>query len=277
MKNKHKKIAKKTISVAVKLLIALFFLFPFYWMLITSVKPYLETLQWPPTLWPEQFTWSGYEEVISSMDIGRYLSNTIIVTFTIIGMQFFINVPAAYAFARFEFKGKAAAWGVVMASFMIPGQITFITTYFMFADMGILNTLWPQILPFGANAFAIFLLRQNFKQIPTELLEAARLDGAGEWKIIMKVMIPMSMSSLIAAALFSFIGHWNAYFWPLVMTQDDKLRPITIMVERIKDLEQGMNYTNIMAGTTIITLPILILFLFFSKRIIQAMAYRGMK
>lgn len=277
-----KKQAGKAVRILLTLVICVFFLFPFYWMITTSLKPYLETLQWPPTLWPETFTLNGYKEVLANIDVGRYVSNTLIVTFSIIIMQLIINVPAAYAFAMWDFKGSKIAWAIVMSAFMIPGQITYITTYFMFSKWEILgtpflNTLLPQIIPFGANAFGIFLLRQNFKQIPKEIIESARLDGASEWGVIWKMMVPMSLSSMLTVALFSFIGHWNAYFWPLVMTQDDSLRPITMVVERIKDLEQGMNYTNIMAGTTIIILPIVFLFLACSKQIIRAMAHRGMK
>ena len=160
---------------------------------------------------------------------------------------------------------------------MVPGQLTFIAIYFMFADWGILNSLLPQILPSGASAFAIFLLRQNFKQIPEELIESARLDNASEWKIMWRLMIPMSKATVVTTLLFSFIGHWNAYFWPLVMTRDEKLKPITLAIERLKDMERGLDYTVIMAGNIILVLPVVVLFLLFSKKIIQAMAYRGMK
>ena len=270
-----------TANLLFKLFVALLFLFPFYWMFITSVKPYLETLQFPPTLWPKEFTWSGYKTVFESLHIMNYIQNTVIVTLSVIVIQLFVNIPAAYAFARWDFKGRNVMWLIVMAAFMVPGQLTFTTIYFLFAelsDMGIgLNTLWPQILPSGASAFAIFLLRQNFKQIPEELLESARLDNASEWKIMWKIMIPMSRSTMMTTVLFSFIGHWNAYFWPLVMVRDEGLKPITLAIERLKTLEQGLNYTDIMAGNVILVLPVVILFLLFSKKIIQAMAYRGMK
>lgn len=271
------KAAGKIVGILFKIFVGILFLFPFYWMLTTSFKPYLETLEFPPTLWPRTLTLSGYVTVFRELGILSYIKNTIVVTVAVIVLQMLVIVPAAYAFAKWRFTGKSLLFGIVMASFMVPGQVTFISIYFMFADWGLLKTLWPQILPFCTSAFGIFLLRQNFMQIPEEIIESARLDNASEWRIMWKVMIPMSSSTIITISLFTFIGRWNAYFWPLVMTKSDSLRPITLALERMKDLEQGLNYTNIMAGNMILVLPVLILFLLFSKKIIQAMAYRGMK
>ncbi len=276
-KRKIARIVTGTLNTLFKVFVGFLFLFPFYWMAITSVKPYLETLQFPPTLWPKNFTWSGYQTVFRELNIWMYIKNTIIVTGSVMVIQIFVDVPAAYAFARWKFKGSGILWLLVMAAFMVPGQLTFIAIYFMFADWGILNSLLPQILPSGASAFAIFLLRQNFKQIPEELIESARLDNASEWKIMWRLMIPMSKATVVTTLLFSFIGHWNAYFWPLVMTRDEKLKPITLAIERLKDMERGLDYTVIMAGNIILVLPVVVLFLLFSKKIIQAMAYRGMK
>ena len=272
-----KRAAGNTVNLIFKLFVSVLFLFPFYWMVTTSFKPYLETLKFPPTLWPQDFTFEGYVHVFQELDILSYIKNTLIVTGTVIVIQFFVNVPAAYAFAKWKFKGQGLMWGIVMTGFMIPGQLTFMTVYFMFADWGILKTLWPQIIPTCASAFSIFLLRQNFKQIPEELVESAKLDGSSEWKILWRLMVPMSKATMVTTMLFSFINHWNAYFWPLVMTRDEDLKPITLAIERLKNLEQGLNYTDIMAGNVILVLPLVILFLLASKKIIQAMAYRGMK
>lgn len=276
-KRKIRRISCNTANVLFKLFVSILFLFPFYWMLTTSFKPYLETLQFPPTLWPKDFTLEGYVHVFEELNILSYIKNTLIVTGTVIVIQLFVNVPAAYAFAKCRFRGKGLMWGIVMTGFMIPGQLTFMTVYFMFADWGILKSLLPQILPTCASAFSIFLLRQNFMQIPEELIESAKLDGSSEWKILWRLMVPMSKATMVTTILFSFINHWNAYFWPLVMTRDEAFKPITLAIERLKNLEQGLNYTDIMAGNVILVLPLVILFLAASKKIIQAMAYRGMK
>ena len=276
-KRKIKRTSLDILGILFKLFVSLLFLFPFYWMVTTSLKPYLETLRFPPTLWPENFTLEGYVTVFEELEIMGYIKNTLIVTLTVILLQFLVNIPAAYAFARWNFKGKGLMWAIVLTSFMIPGQLTFMTVYYMFAEWGVLNSLIPQILPTIASAFSIFMLRQNFMQISEELVESARLDNASEWKILWRLMVPMSKSTVVTTILFSFINHWNSYFWPLVMTRNESLKPITLAIERLKNLEQGMNYTDIMAGNVILVLPVVILFLLASKKIIQAMAYRGMK
>ncbi len=260
-----------------KLFIILLFLFPFYWMFITSFKTYNESIQMPPTLWPQTFTLESYQSIFEKMNLLNYAKNSVVITLSIIVIQMIVMVPAAYAFAKFNFKGKGLLFSKVLIAFMIPGQVTFITTYLTMANWGLINTLWPQIIPFGANAFGIFLLRQTFMQVPDEILESAQLDNATEIQIMTQILLPMSMSTLITIGMFSFVDHWNAYFWPLVMTQTESVRPLTIAIEKMKDMEYGINSNTIMAGNVILVLPILIVFIFASKKIIQAFAYRGMK
>lgn len=261
-----------------KAAVILIFLFPFYWMFITSFKTYSEAILTPPTLWPQNFTLENFIN-ISQMDVDltRYTLNTIIITGSVIVMQLLIMVPAAYAFAKIRFRGQGVLFSIVLIAFMIPGQITYISVYLMMANAGLINTLWPQILPFGANAFGIFMLRQAFKQLPDEIVESARLDGAGEGKIMFQIMLPMCKSSIITIAMFSFVDTWNSYFWPLVMTNSEKYRPLTMYVEKIRDVEQGLDWSLIMAANCLLVVPVLIVFIFASKKIIQAFAYNGMK
>lgn len=261
----------------IKLAVVLLFVFPFYWMFITSFKPYVETIQFPPTLWPQQFTLDAYKTILGKMNLLNYTKNSIIITLSIIVLQVFVMIPAAYAFAKYDFKGKSLMFGLVLIAFMIPGQITFISVYILMAKWKLLGTLLPQIIPFGANAFGIFLLRQSFMQVPEEIIESAKLDNASELKIMTKIMLPMSKSTMITIALFSFISHWNAYFWPLVMTDSEKVRPLTIAIERLKDVEYGINWNILMAGNVLLVLPILVIFVFASKKIIEAFAYKGVK
>ena len=164
-----------------------------------------------------------------------------------------------------------------MIAFMTPAQLTFYPIYHMMSKAGLMNTLWPQILPFMTNAFGIFLLRQYFMQIPDELLESARLDNAGALKVMGKIMLPMSKPGISAIALLSFVGHWNDYFWPLIMTNSDFIRPITIGVARLKDTEGNDQWNLIMAGNMFLVLPILLMYLFASKYIINSFAYSGIK
>ncbi|MDD6514979.1 MAG: carbohydrate ABC transporter permease [bacterium] len=265
------------ISVLFKLLMAVFFLFPFFWMITTSFKTYRESILFPPTLIPQNFSIQAFIDVWNRIDIPHYFLNSLLVSLGVVLLQTIINIPAAYGFARYEFKGKKMMWVLVMLAFMIPTQITFVPIYIMFSKAKLLGTLWPQILPFAANAYGIFLMRQSFMQIPDELVEAARMDNAGELKIMFRIMLPMSKSTIITAELFSFISTWNSYFWPLVMTNSDKVRPLTLAMQRLQDAHQGLDWPVLMAGNTLIVLPVLLIFLFLNKQIISSFGYKGIK
>lgn len=275
--NKVRRFVGKSINNIFKLFCAVVFIFPFYWMLSTSFKTYVESEQFPPTLYPHEWSIEGYLTVFEGLDLGMYLKNSLIVIIAIILLQLIVSVPAAYAYAVYKFKFSGVLFGLVLVAFMIPSQVTFIATYIMFSKMHLLKTYWPQILPFGANAFGIFMLRQHFKQISTELIESARLDQASELNIMMKIMLPMAKPTMVTTCLLSFISHWNAYFWPLVMTNAEEIRPLTIAISKLKDLEMGVVWPTIMAGNALLVVPMLLLFLAASKKIIASMAYRGMK
>lgn len=279
MKRKIKQYLPHLPGDLLKIAVILIFVFPFYWMVITAFKPYTEAIQTPPTLWPKNFTLGNLREIFLGSDsIMRYTFNSVVVTVSVVALQVVVMVPAAYAFATREFPFKNLLFGIVLIAFMIPEQITYISVYLMFSKAKMINSLWPQILPFGANAFGIFLLRQAFRQVNGEILEAARMDNAGEFKIMVKVALPMCRSSLIATMMFSVISIWNSYFWPLVMTNSDKYRPLTLYVEKLKqDVEQGLQWNMIMAGNLILVVPIIIIYCFGSKQIIKAFTYNGVK
>ena len=262
-----------------KLAVVLCFVFPFYWMLCTAFKPYAEAISVPVTFWPKTFSLEGIESILSArnVDVMQYLTNSIIITVGTIALQMVIMIPAAYAFARFEFFGKNICFALVLLALMIPGQITYITVYLTMADWNLLDTLWPQILPFGANAFGIFLLRQGFKQIPEEIIESAQLDSASQVQIVMQIMVPMCRSVLLTIMLFSFVNTWNNYFWPLVMTNSEKVRPLTMMLVRVLDSELGTRWNEIMAANLLVVLPVLGVYVFTSGKIIKAFTYNGIK
>ena len=172
-------------------------------MVFTSFKPYKETTIYPPTLLPTNWTTEGYVKALEMVDVATFLKNSLIVSLTVLVLQYLVIVPAAYAFARCKFRFKGFFFGIVLLGFMIPQQVTFIPIYLMFSKAGLLQSLIPQILPFISNAFGIFLLRQYFMQIPEEIIEAARLDDAGELKIILRIMIPMARPAILDfSALF---------------------------------------------------------------------------
>ena len=256
---------------------AILALFPFYWMVTTAFKTYGESILFPPTLWPETWTMDAFRDVGQRIDILYYLKNSVIVAVSVVVLQLFINIPAAYGFARYEFRGKRFFWALVMLAFMIPTQITFIPVYILFSKVRLLKTLWPQILPFVANAYGIFLMRQSFMQVPEELVEAARMDNAGEFTIMTRIVLPMSRSSILTAEMFSFISTWNSYFWPLVMTNSDKIRPVTLAMQRLQDANQGLEWPILMAANTLVVLPVLVLFLALSSQILKSLGYKGSK
>ncbi|MEG2315434.1 MAG: carbohydrate ABC transporter permease, partial [Clostridia bacterium] len=177
-----------------KIAVVLCFVFPFFWMFVTSFKTYSEAIRTPPTMWPQVFTFDAYRSILYDMniDMGRYGLNSVLVTAGVIVLQLIMMVPTAYAFAKFQFFGRGFLFGIVLIAFMIPVQVTFIPVYLLMSRWQMINSLWPQILPFGANAFGIFLLRQGFSQIPNEIIESAKLDHATEGQIIWNIMVPMS-------------------------------------------------------------------------------------
>ena len=277
MLRKARKVSGTVIGTILKILVCIIFGFPFLWMIATSFKTNVEAIRFPPTLFPENATINAYITVFKEAKLGRYIGNTLIIlVLTTIG-QFLVMVPAAYAFAKYKFKGNGVLFGFLMVAFMVPTVITYPSVSKMFINAGLIKTLIPQIVPCLCNAFGIFLLRQNFMQVPEELLESARLDEANELQVITKIMLPMSKATVVNIMMLSMIGTWNSYFWPLVMTYHDEVRPITIAIEGLKGLEGGLQWPVIMAGNCILILPILVLFLAASKKIIAAMAYRGVK
>ena len=266
-----------TLDTLFKIVLLLAFIFPFLWMISTSLQTLEETMRFPPTMIPDIPQWINFVEAMTSGPFLTYAKNSFVVTTSIIIIQLLVMIPAAYAFAKYNFTGKNLLFGLVLISFMIPGQITFIPIYLMMADWGLIHTLLPQILPFMTNAFGIFLLRQYFMQIPEEIIEAARLDNANEFKIMWKVMVPMSKPALATVALFSFVSHWNDYFWPLVMTDSNEVRPLTLGISMLRETEGISNWHIIMAGNVVLVIPILIVYLFCSKQIVKAFVYSGIK
>lgn len=268
---------RKVWDILFKVFMFAFFSFPLYWMFSTAFKSYKESILFPPSLIPGKVELSAFAEVFQKIDFLHFGKNSILVSISVVLLQALVSVPAAYGFARYSFKGKKLLWGIVMLSLMIPLQITFIPVYILFAKMKILGTLLPQILPFVANGYGIFLIRQSFLQLPKELMESAYLDGAGEKEILTYIAIPHAKASILSAILISFISTWNSYFWPFVMTNKESNMPLTLAMQRLQDANQGVEWPTLMAANSILTLPVLILFLLLSKQILLSFGYQEEK
>ena len=268
---------KKMLDIISKLFLLLIFAFPFLWMVSTAFKTYRESIAVPPTLWVNNPTIQNIIDVFKSGPYDVYFMNSVIIVFVTIMLQFIIYVPTAYIFARYEFKGKNFIFALVLIAFMVPYQVTFVPVYLLFSKIGLLDSLWPMIIPFIANPFGIFLLRQNFMQIDNNIIEAAQLDNAKEWKILLQVMVPIAKPTIIMTTLFSFINNWNSYFWPLVMTNSPDYRPLTVGISLLKASEGTLNWPVVMASNLILVVPILIAYFFTKNKIMDSLSYTGIK
>lgn len=278
--NRFKEIFKiifKGIELITLIFMIVIFAFPFIWMISTSLKTTQEAIMIPPTIIPSEMMIENYIKAWSSGPFFGYLGNSLFITMSILVLQFVVMIPAAYAFSKFKFKGNKFLFGIILTGLMVPPQITFLPVYKMMSNLGLINTYIPLILPFITSSFGIFLLRQNFMQIPNEIIDAAKLDNSTDFKIMWKIMLPMAKPAMITFGLFSFIYHWNNYFWPLVMSNTDLVRTLPIGVAMLKDSEGIVNWNVVMAGNVMLTAPILIIYIFLNKQIKKAFAYSGIK
>ena len=276
-RNKSLEKTMTIVDAVAKVLLILVMAFPFFWMISTALQTLKETISVPLTLWPETLQWCNFTEVFKTINVATYLKNSIIVCVSIVFIQYLIIVPCAYSLAKYDYKGKPLVFGLVLLGQMIPMQLTFLPVYFMFSKAGLINTYASLILPFISNPFGIFMLRQYFMQVPTEIIEAARLDNASDIKIMFKIMMPMVKSALVTIGLLSFISNWNNYFWALIMTNEDAIRTLPIGITLLKDSETLARWNIIMAGNLLLVLPMLGLYIVASKKIRNAFVYSGIK
>ena len=265
------------LDLAGKIVLILVMAFPFFWMISTALQTLQETLSIPLTILPASPQWSNFPEVFKTINVFGYLKNSLIVCFSVVFIQYLIIVPCAYSLSKFDYKAKPLIFALVMLGQMIPMQITFLPIYFMFSKMGLMDTYTALIVPFISNPFGIFMLRQYFMQVPSEVIEAAKLDNASELKIMFKIMMPMVKSALVTLGLLAFISNWNNYFWPLIMTSKEAFRTLPIGIALLKDADTLQRWNIIMAGNLLLVLPMLVLYIFASKKIRNAFVYSGIK
>lgn len=249
--------------------------FPFFWMITGSIKPLSESVTDPPTLLPHGPTLDAYRILFQDMDFGTYLTNTIIVVL-IDSVGLFFMAMAGYAFAKMRFRGRGAMFALILATMMIPGQITMIPTYLLLNSVHLTNTLLGIAFPTLVSAFSIFLFRQFMATIPDEVLEAARLDGAGEARIFTGIVLPMSKPILAVQAVLTFIAGWNSFLWPLVIANDQSKYTLAVGLALLNQ-QTAVNPPLQMAGATLMILPILIVFALLQKHIVRGFAMSGLK
>lgn len=249
----------------------LIIVFPFYWMIITSLKTSEELLRPVPTLWPLKFQWNNYVDVFKMAPLGQYILNTIIMTIGVMTLQIIIGSFAAYGFSKGKFPGRDILFIVVLGALMVPIQVTFVPIYVMIAKLNWINTFAGLIVPNAVSAYTIFMLRQTFKSVDDAFIEAAQLEGLGRIGIIFRILIPLCKPTMLTVTIITFIDSWNAYFWPKIATTTPLRRTIALGVYELKRSYAGletMNQNQIMAGAVITVIPIIILFILLQKYIL---------
>ena len=257
---------------------AVIVLFPFYWMIISSLKSLEEYRLNVPTFFPKKILFSNYAEAFTTASLGRLFYNTMIVGVVSTLLSLVITVLSAFAFARLEFKGRDAMFGALLATMMIPGELFTITNYSTVTNFGWMNTYTVLIVPFLVSVFYIYLLRQNFMQIPNELYLAAKVDGTSDLKYLWKVMVPLSLPTLISITILKMMGAWNSYIWPRLVANDEAHRMITNGLRNaFTDTTGDVNYPVQMAAVALVSAPLFLVFVFLRKYIMAGVSRSGIK
>ena len=258
---------------------ALMVLFPFYWMLLTSVKSYSAyNSEYVPKFFTLAPTLQNYVDAFTLVPLAQYFTNTIIFTLATTALMMLVIVPAAFAFARLEFRGKNLLFTLFLSLMMIPSELVVITNFQTITNWGMRNTFWGLILPSVTSVFYIYLLKENFEQIPDELYKAAKVDGTSDLKYLLRVMIPICRPTLITITILKIIECWNSYVWPRLITDNENYFLVSNGIQEIR--ENGFGRENIpamMAAVVVISIPLIVLFLIFHKKIMEGVSRGGTK
>ena len=258
---------------------ALMVLFPFYWMILTSVKTYSAyNSEYTPAFFTLAPTFQNYIDAFTAVPLGKYLLNTLIFTLATTAIMLIVVTLAAYAFARLNFKGKNLAFTLFLALMMIPNELVVITNFVTITDLDLRNTFPGLILPSVMSVFYIYLLKENFAQVPDSLYYAAKVDGTGDFKYLLKVMIPICRPTMVTIVLLKIIECWNSYVWPRLITDNQAYFLVSNGIQEIR--ENGFGRENIpamMAAVVVISAPLIVLFLIFRKKVMAGVARGGTK
>ena len=277
--------SQRIVQIAVRVMVytlliamAVVVLFPFYWMIISSLKTLDEYRLSQPTFFPQTVMFSNYADAFTTASLGRLFINTMIVGVASTLLSLIITVLSAFAFARLEFKGRELLFSGLLATMMIPGELFTITNFVTVTEFGWRNTYTVLIVPFLVSVFYIFLLRQNFMQIPDELYLAAKVDGTSDLKYLWKVMVPLSLPTLISITILKMMGAWNSYMWPKLVANDAAHSMITNGLRNaFTDTTGDVNYPVQMAAVAIVSAPLFLVFIFLRKYIMAGVSRSGIK
>lgn len=271
--------ARRGLSHLLLMAVALVIAWPFLWMVTSALKTRDEIWLFPPTLFPAVAQWSNFPDAWFGAPFTRYFFNSVYTATAILILQMVIACLAAYSFAFIRVPGRDVLFLAVLSTLMIPVVVTYLPSYIILARLGWLDSYKGLIIPSGVSAFGIFLFRQGFRQLPGELLDAAKSDGAGHLRLLLQIVLPLSKPVLITFVVFTFIGYYNAYFWPLLITNSPELRLLTIGLTTffIEEGYYGIEWPLMMAANTLGILPLLVLFVVAQRWYIQGVASVGIK
>jgi multiple sugar transport system permease protein len=250
---------------------------PFLWMAISAIKPEAEIRRVPPTLWPESVTWANFDELFTRLDFTTYFINSIAVAAAVtLGNMIFCSM-LGYALAKLEFRGKKALFAIVLGTLMIPGVVTFVPLFVLTVNLGLANTLTGMALPFLAGPFGVFLMRQYILSLPDELIQAARVDGAGELRIFFSVILPLCWPALATLGILTFLSSWNNFLWPLVVATNEEKYTLPVALALYAVGQNATQYGLLLAGSVVTVIPVIAVFLFLQRHIMQGISMTGIK
>lgn len=271
---------KNNFRVSIKYFLLVIFaiitVFPFYWMISSSLKSGFEVIQTPPTMLPENVMWSNYSTAFSMAPFGRYFINTIIVTVLSIVSTVVISILSAFAFSHLEFKGRDLIFSIFIASMMIPGEVLIVNNFKTISNLGMIDTYTSLFIPYAASVLYIYMLREFFLTVPKPLYYTAKIDGAGDWKFLWKVLVPIAKPSIITISILVGINSWNAFLWPLLVTNNENMRVLATGLTAFQS-DAGNQYELLMAASSIITVPIVGVYVFLHKKIMNGISLGGTK
>ncbi|MFR9252545.1 MAG: carbohydrate ABC transporter permease [Oscillospiraceae bacterium] len=276
---RRRRAVRRAVTYVLLALWAVIVLFPFYWMVLTSVKSYSAySTERIPAFFTLSPTLQNYRDAFTAVPLGRYFLNTVIFTVATTAIMLVVITLAAFAFARLNFRGKQLAFTCFLALMMIPNELVIITNFVTITDAGLRNTFWGLILPSVTSVFYIYLLKENFAQIPNELYYAAKVDGTSDFKYLWKVMLPICRPTVVTIVILKVIECWNSYVWPRLITDDENYFLVSNGIQAIR--ENGFGRENIpamMAAVVVISVPLIVLFLLFRSKVMEGVSRGGTK
>lgn len=268
---------KKVIKTIVYIIIAVLFLIPFWWMIVTSLKPPQEILLYPPTLFPKEINLRNYVDIFKRVQLITFFMNSIIVALGVTTVAVFTSTMGGYIFAKFSFRGKNAFFMFILSTIMVPLTVIIIPLYMMAIAVGLKNSLLALIIPGWVNALGIFLVRNFLASVPDSYIEAARIDGCSEFMIYLRIILPLLKPAIAAIFIFIFMANWDSFFWPLIVIDDVSKRTLPLGLGLFTQAFGVQNWNLIMSATLVSIFPVLLVFLFFQRYFIKGISLSGLK